>query len=224
MPRSILDDELAELKKMLVDEASASVSMLEAALPALFNRDIAAAKGVRKRDDHIDALEIAIESRCFSAMTLQQPVARDFRFIAFVLKVNGDIERIADHACSVAKMAVALADQPPFDWPTALTELGQRVPAMCHRMLRAMIDEDEAAARAVLLGDKTIDALNKQLFEDAITLMETLPDFHRAGTHLVRTGRELERIGDLASNIAEDVVYLATGNIIRHEAKLNKNT
>lgn len=211
--------EIASVKRRLVDEATAAVGMLEASLAALWELDTQAAGEILKRDERIDREEVAIEETVFRLMALQAPVARDFRLLTFILKVNSDVERVGDHACSIAKIVYKLADQTPVNWPTSLTELGQRVPMACHRLLRALLDEDAAAAKMVVVDDKIIDRLNRQLFDETIALMQQGTDAHAAGLLVYRVGRELERVGDLMTNIAEDVVYLATGEIIRHEKK-----
>jgi len=214
-----IERDTAQVKRRLVDEATAAVGMLEAALAALWELDTQAAGEILKRDEAIDREEVAIEETVFRLMALRQPFAKDFRLLAFVLKVNADVERVGDHACSIAKIVFKLADQGPVVWPTALVEIGQRVPIACHRLLRALLDEDAAAAKQVVVEDKTIDKLNRQLFDETISLMQNHPDSQAIGLLVYRVGRELERVGDLMTNIAEDVVYLATGEIIRHEKK-----
>jgi phosphate transport system protein len=193
--------------------------MLEAALDALWKLDIEAALAVRIRDDSIDAEEVQIESECYRLLTLQHPLARDFRLLAFILKVNSDVERVADHASGIAKVAGKLDTSTPFRWPTALTDMGQRVPAMCRALLRAMLDEDAKAAAAVAAEDDVIDALDKQLFREVEDLLKREPGAVHNGLLLYRLSRELERVGDLMKNIAEDVIFLNTGSIVRHEAK-----
>lgn len=111
---------------------------------------------------------------------------------------------------------------PPV-WPTSLRELGDRVPMMCHALMRAVLDENVEAARALMQTDRTIDQLDKQLFEEAIDLMSAEGGDRDAlcnGMLIYRVGRELERIGDLMCNVAEDIVYVATGSIIRHEKRV----
>lgn len=211
--------DLAVLKRRLHDEATATVGMLEAALAALWSLDAGAAKEVLKGDDRIDQEEVEIEEACFRLMALQHPFARDFRMLAFILKVNPDLERVADHSCSIAKMCVKLSGQPAFVWPTALRELGDRVPLACHKLLRALFDEDAVAAKDIVANDKLLDRLTRQLFDETVLFMEQQPGANATGLMLYRVGRELERIGDLMTNVAEDVVYLVTGEIIRHEKK-----
>lgn len=211
--------EAVAVKRRLVDEATAAVGMLEAALASFWELDTQSAGEILTRDDRIDREEVAIEETVFKLMALQSPMARDFRLLAFVLKVNADVERIGDHSCSVAKITIKLAGYGSIAWPTSLVELGQRVPMACHKCLRSLLDEDATLAKQVVVEDKVIDKLNRQLFDETVSLMRSRDDAHALGLLIYRVGRELERVGDLVTNIAEDVVYLATGEIIRHEKK-----
>ncbi|MBX3376348.1 MAG: phosphate signaling complex protein PhoU [Phycisphaeraceae bacterium] len=221
--RFAFDRSLAQLKKRLVSEATAAFGMLEGALEALWRLDAAAAKEVRRRDDGIDAEEVQIEAECFRLLALEQPMARDLRVITFILKVNADIERVADHASSIAKIATRMDTSRPPRWPTALVEMGQRVPVMCHLLMRAVLDEDAELARQVVDEDETIDRLERRLFEEVEDLLRKEPEGTRNGLLIYRAGRELERIGDLMKNIGEDVIYLSTGSIVRHEQKRAKH-
>lgn len=213
------DRSLAQLKRRLIQEATAAIGMLEAALDALWKLDVEAAREVRGRDDRIDEEEVQIEAECFRLLALEQPFARDLRILTFILKVNSDLERVADHASSIAKVASRIDANNPPKWPTALLEMGQRVPVMCHSLLRAVLDEDAAIAAQVVAEDETIDMLEKRLFDETESLMKNEPRVLRNGLLIYRAGRELERVGDLMKNIAEDVIYLATGSIVRHEQK-----
>lgn len=130
--------DIRTVKRKLGEEATSVVAMLESSLEALWKLDTERAALTLQTDDRIDREEVAIEEECFRVMTLQAPVARDFRMLVFILKVNSDIERVADHACSIAKITGRLAGGPPPVWPTSLLELGQRVPIACHALLRAM--------------------------------------------------------------------------------------
>ncbi len=218
-PRHTLDRNVGSLKRRLVLEAGNAIAMLEAALKALWTRDAAAAREVRRRDDTIDREEVEIEQDCLRLLTLQAPVARDFRMITFILKVNNDIERVADHAASIAKITTRLESVGPIRWPTALEEMAERVPAMCHTTMRALLDENAALAAQIVVEDKTIDELERRLFEETEQMMRSDGDQVRGGLLVYRIGRELERIGDLMKNVAEDVIYLATGSIVRHEKR-----
>ncbi|MBI1190211.1 MAG: phosphate signaling complex protein PhoU [Tepidisphaera sp.] len=213
---------IPQLKRRLVKEATLAVSMLEGAVAAMFAMDAAGAKAVRLSDDQVDSEEVAIEQACYQILALRAPYARDFRELTFILRANADVERVADHASSLAKCASKIADaaggvEP--SWPTALRELGERVPLLCHTTLRAVLDEDVDAARRIVESDRVIDNLEKRLFEETIESMRGGPngDANLAiGLLFYRAGRELERVGDLMASIAEDTVYLATAEIIRH--------
>lgn len=223
------DRRIIALKKRLVREATSAVSMLESALNALWTLEADAARAVRGADDTIDSEEVEIEKECYELLTLHHPFARDFRVVTFILKVNSDIERVADHAVSIAKAVVRISKlmapgSPAPKWPTSLVDLGHRVPAACHGLMRAVLDEDVEAAKAVVEGDEIIDQLDRRLFDEAMEMMKgERSEAHLAiGMLVYRVGRELERIGDLMKNIAEDVIYLATGSIVRHEERAAK--
>ncbi len=204
-------------------EASVAIGMLESALGALWALDTDSAREVRARDDRVDKEEVEIEAECLRLLALQNPVGADLRQIAFCMKVNQDIERVADHASSIAKLTNRISGPPP-KWPTALVELGDRVPLMCYDLLRAVLSEDIDGAREVVKGDKLIDRLDDRLFEEVLERLDTEPDRAADALFIYRIGRELERIGDLMGNIAEDVVYLVTGDIIRHEKRRKPRT
>lgn len=221
-----LDRRLVQLKRRLVREASMAIGMLESALAALWTLDVEAARGVRRADDRIDSEEVDIERECHEILALQHLFAHDLRMITFVLKVNADLERVADHATSIAKVVGRIAkhrpDGTPPQWPQSLIELGQRVPMLAQRLLRAVLDEDVEAARALVHADQVIDQLDRRVFEESLErMLREGSDEHALAVGILtyRLGRELERIGDLITNIAEDVVYLATGSIIRHAEK-----
>ena len=212
-----LEPELAKLRRRVVRAANVSIDMLEASLHALWTVDHTLASEVRGRDDQVDEEEVDIERECLRLLTLRHPYGQDFRLVTFCLKANADIERVADHATSIAKITQRLDPIHPPKWPTALVELGDRVPVLCQTVLRAVLDEDVTAARELVAGDRVIDTLDAKLFAEITAFIEREPKDGGAALHLYRLGRELERVGDLMANIAEDVVYLATGEIIRHQ-------
>lgn len=212
--------EYKAIKARLVSEATSAVSMVESAIRSLFESDIALANEILDKDERIDMEEVAIEEQIFRLMALQAPVAKDFRSLAFALKANADIERVADHACSICKVTLKLDPAHPLPWPTALREMGERVPIMCHALIRAFVNEDPEAAKEIIVADKTINALHKKLFDETVGFMERGTHPLGIGLRVYRVGRELERIGDLMVSIAEDIVYMTTGEIIRHQKKM----
>jgi phosphate transport system protein len=219
-----IERRLIAIKRRLVSEATYATGMLERSIEAFLLLDTEAAAEVRRRDDKVDREEVAIEQECHQVLALYHPFARDFRVLTFALKVNADVERVADHACSIAKAVPKILTTLPAGaempkWPTALRELAERVPMACHALLRAVLDEDAEAARALVASDKTIDQLDRRLFDETVEMMNLDPGNPTLGLMIYRVGRELERVGDLMANVAEDVVYLATGDIIRHKGK-----
>lgn len=220
--RNDFDDQLQRIRLRLIREAMVAVEMLEHAIEALWKLDREEARAVRVKDTRVDREEVAIETACYRLLTMQQPVARDFRVIAFVLKVNQDIERVADHASSIAKSIIAIRGDIPPKWPTSLEELAHRVPAQCHVLLKAVADEDTEKAVEIVEGDKILDEIHRRLFDEIVETMDGSGESSANGLLIYRIGRELERIGDLMAAIAEDLVYLSTGNIIRHQKRMKQ--
>ena len=219
-----------EIRQRLVREGTLAVEMLEHALRALWTLDTAGAQAVRSSDDNVDDEEVAIEQECYELLALHRPFAHDFRAITFSLRVNADLERVADHATSIAKIVGRVVPLVPagmsVPWPQALRELGQRVPTRCHDVLRAVLSEDVAAARSLIQSDEVIDNLERRVFDETRAMVAALGSDTKAvglGMFVYRAGRELERVGDLMANVAEDVVYLATGEIIRHAKRRGTN-
>jgi phosphate transport system protein len=218
-----LDQQLAALRRRLIREASQATDLLTQSLDVLWASDREGAKAIKKIENQIDQEEVRIEQECFRIMALQQPFGADFRLITFSLKANSDIERLADHASSIAKISKKIDSETP-DWPGSLREMGERVPVMCQELLRAVINADTEAARQVVERDKAIDRLDKQTFKEISEKIEANPKDASKYMLMYRVSRELERVGDLLGNIAEDVIYLVTGEIIRHEPKPKKKS
>ncbi len=213
-----LDHQLGALRRRLIREASQAVDLLTQSLDVLWASDREGAKEVRRIEKQIDQEEVRIEQECFRILALQQPFGADFRLITFSLKANSDIERLADHASSIAKISKKIESEFP-DWPESLREMGERLPVMCQELLRAVISADADGAKGVVKRDKIIDRLDKQTFKDLSEKIESNPTNASEYMLMYRISRELERVGDLLGNIAEDVVYLVTGDIVRHAPK-----
>lgn len=219
--QSELQVEIAAVKRRLVRQGTVAIGMLEAAIDALWALDAEVAQHVRDQDNAVDEEEVAIEAACYEVLALTHPVARDFRIVASILKVNHDVERVADHACSIAKSAIRLSKLCIVPrYPMSLRDLAERVPATCHMLLRALMDEDTEIAQEIVAGDKLLDKLDGGVFTE---LTEQIAggneDEAAAGLLMYRVGRDLERVGDLMKNIAEDLVYLETGEIVRHRKR-----
>lgn len=215
-----LQEEIEKLNKRLLSVAVLAVELVEQAVGALERCDHDAAREVRRRDTEVDAQEVRIEEECIRLIALYQPVASDLRGLMIVIRANADIERIADHASGVAKAVAYLEEESPPSWPTSLLELAHRIIPQCHDTIRALGQRDEATAERIIAGDKQFDRLTREVVNevDEAIGMGTLS--RRAGLLAHRASRDLERIGDLCVNICEDVLYIQTGRIIRHEKKI----
>jgi len=186
------------------------------AIRALQERDPELAHEVMEGDDPIDEQENRVDEECLKILALHQPVASDLRRITAILAINTDLERMADLAHDIAERAVALAEQVPIPIPDKLQSMTDLTTAMVRQSLNAFVALDAVLARRVVRLDDQVDKFNKDIIQELIALMRTAPDNVEPGLSLFSATRHLERIADHATNIAEDVVYLVEGNIIRH--------
>jgi phosphate transport system protein len=174
----VIEREIKHLRTMILAEAATAIGMVEQACEALVNLDENSARNVIGRDDEIDRDEVVIEEECFRILTLYHPFAKDFRLITTFVKINADIERVADHATSVAKAAIKLKKLGVRSMPTSLMELAQRVPMLCQGVLNLLASQDATEARELVSKDKAIDNLVKQLFDECVGLMTAENDIN----------------------------------------------
>ncbi len=197
----------------LVEEA------IRKATIALVDRRPELAEAVIAGDAQIDAMEVEVEEECLKILALHQPVATDLRFLVAVLKVNNDLERMGDLAVNVAERARYLATHEPLEVPLDFPCMVERVRDMVADSLGALVRQDAPAARAVCERDDAVDAINRHMFSVLQDLMERDPPSIQRAVHALSASRHLERIADLATNIAEDVVFMVDGDVIRHRAE-----
>lgn len=212
-------DELTELKDRLLDMSSRVEDAVASAVQALLKRDAEAAEEVIRRDHDIDALEIDIENRVTQLLALQQPMARDLRLLLASLKISNDLERMGDHAVNIAQSAQQLVEALAIAPEPELVDMARRAREMLSSALTAFIKNDALAARQVCKEDDHVDALHRSLFRILLTHMAEDPHTITAAMELSLVSRNLERIADLATNIAEDVVFLVEGTTIKHHAE-----
>jgi phosphate transport system protein len=213
MPRLTFERELASLRESLVRMGTLVESQIEAALDALRRRDGAAAEKVRKEDQYLNELFRQIREQVFMVISTQQPVARDLRDLLTLDHVTYELERMGDHAASVAKAVIKLAPDPPLKGYVHLPEMAERAAVLVHGVLRALVDADAVKAREVAVDDDEIDRLYHETFDRVVELMREDPANVERGARIIIASHYLERIGDRATNIAEDVVYLVTGDV-----------
>jgi len=211
--RAPLDRGEREIKDNVLRMGSLVEAQIRAAIAALVDHDTHAAEAVIVADEAINDAQRMVSSLIVTTIATQQPVARDLRFLLALDHVTYELERIGDHASSVAKQVRKLATEPPLKRYIDLPKMGEIGAELVNGILRALIDVDDAAARVVAARDDEIDALYHRIFNEVIELMRADPANVERGTRVILASHYLERIGDRVTNIAEDVVYLATGEV-----------
>lgn len=208
--------DLDALRKRLQHLGALVEQSIEAATAAFVHRDGERARQVVRGDREVDVAEVRIEEDCLKALALHQPVAGDLRFVITVLKVNTDLERMGDAAESIAARALQLVEQPAFELPDEFAHMLTMARGMTTKALESLANEDTALARQVLEDDVAVDASLRRMFEVLQDRMRSDPRTVDAAVLTLSTARQIERIADLATNIAEDVVFLHDGEIVRH--------
>jgi phosphate transport system protein len=213
-----LERELRQLKQAIVEVGSLAEDSLAKAVRALTTRDERLAREVIYADREIDRREVAVEEDCGKILALYQPVALDLRFVVAVIKINNDVERIGDLAASIAKRVVYLARVMEATIPPELREMATLVQAMVKHSLDALISGNVALAYEVRADDDCIDVLHNQISDEINTLIAEHPDQMEWFMKLNAISRHLERLADMAGCIAEEVIYMVEGSIVRHRA------
>jgi phosphate transport system protein len=211
-------EELARLKTQLLEMSGLAEELVDQAMRALRGRDAEMAKEVVRRDNDLDAMEIVIDDMCIHLLALQQPMARDLRLITMAMKISNDLERVGDHAVNIAEAVGHLAEQPIHLEFAEIDEMGRLATEMLTDALDTFVRADAAGAREVCRRDDRVDSLHESLFRILLTHMMEDPRRIGASMSLFLVSRNLERIADLATNIAEDVVFLVEGRNIKHGA------
>lgn len=174
------------------------------------------ARKVVEDDEIIDQREVEIEENCLKVLALHQPVAQDLRFIAAVMKINNDLERIADYAVAIAERTSHLVKDTPIRIPNGLSEMAELARRMVRDALDAFVKGDVQLARGICARDDQVDGHNRTIIKELRRMMHETPDMIDQALDVFSTTRRLERIADMATNIAQDVVYMVEGEIIRH--------
>jgi phosphate transport system protein len=211
-----LERDLDDLQKDLLALAASVEEAIHKAIRALQERDVPLAEEVIDGDNDIDEEENHVEEECLKVLALHQPVAVDLRRVAAVLLINTDLERMADLAEDIAERALALARWPAIPIPADLQRMTDLASSMVRQALDAFVNLDAKLARLVCRLDDEVDRYNKSIIDELIRLMQRSPDMVEPGLSLFSATRHLERIADHATNVAEDVIYLVEGAIVRH--------
>ena len=185
---------------------------------ALLTRDVALANEVIDSDQEVDDLEVEVEEECLKIIALHQPVARDMRYIVTTMKINNDLERIGDLAVNLSKRGILLSNEPGFDLPETFSKMAEAAEGMLKMSLDAMITQTVDKAHQVRLDDDAVDEMNSEIYDYVKEKLSAGTGENVAGLiHLLTAARHLERLADHVTNIAEDVIYMLEGEIVRHK-------
>lgn len=212
-----LRNDLAGLEKRLLYLAAQVEEAVRKSVQALTDRRQDLAREVINGDIDIDRREVEIEEECLKILALHQPVATDLRFVAACLKIDNDLERIGDLACNIAKRALSLSKAEPAPIPSKLKEMTDESMQMLRDALDSFVRGDPAKARQVCIDDDRVDNNNREVISGLLDTIANRPHVVEQGIMLISISKNLERIADHATNIAEDVIYLVEGEIIRHK-------
>ena len=215
MTKHLLRD-LENLKRQIQAIGTLVETAIAKATTALLERRADVAAEVLHGDDAIDEREVAVEEDCLKVLALHQPVAIDLRYIVAILKVNNDLERMGDLAVNIAARAEELLEQEPVRLPPKFVTMIETVRRMVHDALAALILSDVGVARRVVAADEVVDQVHRQMFREMTALATREPARLSAAISLLSVSRYLERIADQSTNIAEDVIFLVEGEIVRH--------
>lgn len=215
MAKHLLRD-LENLKKELLLLGAMVEDAVRRAVLALIDRRPNLAREVIEGDREIDDKEIQVDEECHKILALHQPVANDLRFVLAAMKVNNDLERVGDLADNLAGRAAFLAEHDPIEIPAEIEEMASNVKAMLHESLNCFVTADTELARKVLRDDEAVDRQHQELYTLLGRSMCEHPDQIELRMQLLSVSRYLERMADLATNIAEDVVFMVDGEIVRH--------
>jgi len=212
------EQEVESLKTNLIKMASLAEEAVGLSINALLKQNTDLAERIIRDDERINSLEIEIDNAIIDLLALQQPVAVDLRLILAAQKINNDLERIGDHAVNIAESVVALVKTRPEEPLLELPKMAEIAKEMLRNAIDGFIHNDSSLSEKVLLQDDEIDELNRKMMRDVIQIMKNDPDIIEGGSELIRVSRNLERVADLATNIAEEVIFIARARLVKHRA------
>ncbi len=211
-----LDDELNRLRDRVLLLGGEAETAIERAMYSLMERDSNVAREVLERDDIVDEMEVEIDRQCIDIIALRQPAARDLRFVFSVAKMTPVLERIADHACNIARAAIDLNDEPELERNRELQQMADHASSMLRAALDAFTLMDAQAAREIIKRDWEINELYNRVFRELIGKMVSEPQTATRDARLLFVAKHLERVGDYVKDICELTVYMAEAAIIKH--------
>jgi len=216
MMRSRFQQGLDELKERLLEMGGMAEAAVELAVDAYTKRDARLAQQVFERERLINQSEHAIDELAVDLLAMQAPMATDLRFVLAVLKINSDLERVGDLAVNISQRALSLMQEPETDYPVDIARMTTAVSTMVRRALESFLSAKAEVGQAVLEMDSIVDRMKDEAFVNLVQYMKAHPDRVRGCLDILLIARSLERIGDHATNIAEDVIFWVSGDDVRH--------
>jgi phosphate transport system protein len=213
------EEELSELKQKLLTMASLVERSLHQAIKALVERDAQMALRVFNGEETVNQLQIEIDDRAMRLLALQQPMATDLRLIASAVKINNDLERIGDLCVNIVQRVLSLINQSPISPMIDMPRMAARAEKMLHDALDAFVNRNADLAKMVLESDDEVDRHRDEIFQELVRYMSAHPDSVQRGLDLLLISRNIERVADHATNIAEDVIFAVAGRDVRHHAE-----
>jgi phosphate transport system protein len=213
-----LEEEINNLKRLLLEMAASVEEMIGKSIKALKERNVLLAEGVIKSDDRVNKMEIEIDKLCIRILALYHPEAEDLRTVTMIMKINNDLERIGDHAVNISERAIHLADKPSVKPLIDIPRMAERSVEMLRDALDAFVNKNAELAVEIRKKDDEVDSLQDQVLRELVTYMIADPSIIDRAIYLILISRDLERIADLATNVAEDVFYIARGKVLKHNS------
>lgn len=215
----MINSKKQELKQLLMAQATLVEKMVSMAIGGLYSTGASFVDEVMIFEKRVNQIEMELESKCTSIIALHQPEAKDLRQILMIYKINNDLERLGDQAVNIAESAAQLIGNPVIVELPELVTMKDATLAMLKESLDAFAKEDVSAARKVCNDDNIVDDLNRSIYKHLVKLMKAQPQQIDLYLHVLRIAKNLERIGDLSTNIAENTIYLAIGRSIKHHSE-----
>jgi phosphate transport system protein len=214
-----IERQIETLKERILRLGTLVEEAISKSITALINRDTSLAQRVIANDSAIDAMEVEVEEECLKILALYQPVAADLRFVVAVLKINNDLERMGDLARNIAKRVTQLEGGDPYDLPPEIRTMATQAQEMVRQCLDAVVKRDPTLARQVREEDDIVDEARQRIQRRVLQGIKDQPENVENLLRINSVAKHIERIADMATNIAEDVVYMVEGDIVRHRAE-----
>ena len=209
--------ELVLLNKKLLEMASLVETMIAKSVKALREGNMILAQEVIRTDEQVNAMEVEIDNLCVKILALYQPEAKDLRTVTMIMKINNDLERIGDHASSISRIALFMADYPPLKPLVDIPKMAEKAMEMLRESLDAFIRRNAQLAVEVCRKDDEVDNYEPQIVRELITFIMSDPTTLNRALRYIYVARHIERVADLATNIAENAYYIATGEVLKHQ-------